>query len=117
MKKRELEAIIERQAAEIADLRRRVEALEVRPPITIAPEPSVPAPNPYEPREPWKTVPGTPGPMPWWEWNKVWCEVPCGSGSITVTNAKRGEITWVPTAPVDPDAPVYALYWEPTAAE
>lgn len=31
MKKRELRAVIERQAAEIADLRRRVEELEARP--------------------------------------------------------------------------------------
>jgi len=36
VKKRELQALVEAQAAEIAALRRRVEALEARPPITIA---------------------------------------------------------------------------------
>ncbi len=71
MKKRELQALVEAQAAEIAALRRRVEALEARPPITIAPAPSVPDPYPW--RGPWLT-PGDTGHPPPWEWNKIWCD-------------------------------------------
>ena len=74
MKKRELQAIIERQAAEIADLRRRVDALEARPTIAVTPSERVVNPEPVFVPLPYVVPPNDTGHPPPWEWNKIWCD-------------------------------------------
>jgi hypothetical protein len=59
MKKRDLQIIIEAQAAEIAELRRRIEALEARPTIAVTPSERVAKPerNPWRPLMPYEVEP------------------------------------------------------------
>ena len=78
MKKRDLQTLVEAQAAEIADLRRRVEAVEARPivnGVTITREVPAPRqePDPVFVPLPWVTQPCITD-SPWWRPDVIWCD-------------------------------------------